>query len=62
MTPDPAIATAADYADAMITARRAKNILLLIILLTLLTQIGVFFGVRYSNVLGDLSTTMPATH
>jgi len=30
-----AIATAADYADAMITARRAKNLLFVIILLML---------------------------
>lgn len=61
MISDPAIATAADYADAMITARRAKNIILLLLLLTLLTQIGIFFGVRYTDVLGAAATTGPST-
>ncbi len=41
-----AIATAADYADAMITARRAKNWLFLILLLMLLIQVGSFFALR----------------
>ena len=45
------IATAADYADAMMTARRAKNLLFLLLLLVLLIQIGVFFVARYTNVI-----------
>lgn len=61
MIPDPAIATAADYADAMITARRAKNIILLLILLTLLAQIGIFFGVHFTNVLDAAAATSPST-
>ena len=35
---DPAIATAADYADAMYTARRAKNLLVLLIFAVTLVQ------------------------
>ena len=61
MTPDPAIATAADYADAMITARRAKNIILLILLLTLLGQLTIFFVVRYTTVLNTVLTTSTLT-
>ena len=45
MTPDPAIATAADYADALLTARRAKNLLLLVVFLILLVQLAIFFTV-----------------
>ena len=37
------IATAADYADAIMTARRAKNTLFLLLLLILLAQIALFF-------------------
>lgn len=46
---DPAIATAADYADAMIAARRAKNVIVLIILMLLLVQLGLFFTARYTD-------------
>lgn len=45
--PDPAIATAADYADAMISARRALRIVGLILLLTLLGQLTIFFLIRF---------------
>lgn len=45
-TPD-SIATAADYADALICARRAKNWLFLLILLILLVQLAIFFLWRY---------------
>jgi hypothetical protein len=47
MTPDPAIATAADYADALMSARRGKNILLLILLLIVIAQVTLFFLIRY---------------
>jgi hypothetical protein len=40
-------AVAADYADAMLVARRAKNTLFLLLALILLIQMGVFFVVRY---------------
>ncbi len=41
------IATAADYADAMITLRRAKNWLFVILLLILLAQLAIFFTVAF---------------
>ena len=47
MTPDRAIETAADYADAMMTARSAKNLLVLLVLLMLLVQLAIFFVARY---------------
>jgi hypothetical protein len=64
--PDPAIATAADYADAMITARRAKNALVLLLLLFLLVQLALFFLIRFdvlpldTTVGSTVATTMPA--
>lgn len=48
---DPAIATAADYADAMYTSRRAKNLLVLLIFVILLVQVGLFFVARYTDYL-----------
>lgn len=50
MTPDRAIETAADYADALMTSRRAKNALILILILILLVQLALFFMVRYDVV------------
>lgn len=58
---DPAIATAADYADALLTARRAKNLLVLIVLLTLLIQLAVFFLVKYTGVVFPTGATASAT-
>ena len=46
--PDSAIATAADYADAMLVARRAKSLMVLILLIVLLGQITIFFLVKYN--------------
>jgi hypothetical protein len=43
------VATAADYADAMMIARRAKNWLVLLLLLMLLFQMGIFFATRYTT-------------
>ena len=48
--PDPAIATAADYADALFTSRRAKNVLVLIVLLLLVTQLGLFFAIHFNAI------------
>jgi hypothetical protein len=66
MTPDRAVATAADYADALITARKAVNILILILLLILLSQLAVFFVGRYTDILpvagAAVSTTGPMSH
>ena len=50
-THDPSIALAADYSDALITARRAKNLLVLLVLLMLLGQLALFFTAKYSNVI-----------
>lgn len=43
------MAVAADYADAMLVARRWKNLLFLLLLLFLLIQIGVFLAVRLNT-------------
>src|SRR5690349_24219694 len=59
--PDSAIATAADYADALITARRAKNVLVLLLLLMLLVQLAIFFTARYTNLAGPTVVTATAT-
>lgn len=47
---DSDIATAADYADAMLTARRAKHVLVLLLILVIMGQIAVFFAVKYDLV------------
>jgi hypothetical protein len=58
------LAVAADYADAMLIARRWKNLLFLVLLLCLFIQIGVFLFVRFygggSVILTAGSTTQPA--
>lgn len=41
------LAVAADYADALMTARRAKNLLFLLLLLIILIQAAMFFLARY---------------
>jgi hypothetical protein len=57
------LAVSADYADALITARRAKNWLFLFLLIGLLAQIAIFFCAKF-NVLkitpeGAATVTMP---
>lgn len=61
------IATAADYADAMMAARRAKNWLFLFLLLILMGQLGMFFAIRHnpgligsSGVVISTATTEPS--
>jgi hypothetical protein len=49
MTHDPSLALAADYSDALITARRAKNLLALLVVLMLVGQLALFFTAKYSN-------------
>jgi hypothetical protein len=41
------LANSADYADALLSARRAKNVLVGLILLILVVQTGLFFAARY---------------
>jgi hypothetical protein len=55
--PTSNIATAADYADAMMIARRAKSGLFFLLLLMLLVQIGTFFVARMTNYLAPEQTT-----
>jgi hypothetical protein len=57
------IAVAADYADAMMTARRAKNWLFILLLLVLLVQLAIFFMVRFRilRLEGDVSVTVPTS-
>src|SRR5689334_2895344 len=59
--PDARIATAADYADAMMTARRAKHWLFLLLLVMLLIQLACFFVGKYTNVIVSESTTTATT-
>jgi hypothetical protein len=54
--PDRELATAADYADALLAARRAKHTLVLLLLLMLLGQLAVFFTLKYTDVI-----TIPTT-
>jgi len=43
------LAVAADYADAMLVARRAKNVLFWLIFACLVVQLAIFFITRYSS-------------
>lgn len=66
MNPDRAIETAADYADALMTSRRAKNVLVLLLLLLILAQLTLFFLVRFDVIpiyapVADPAATQPAT-
>jgi hypothetical protein len=55
------IATAADYADAMMIARRAKNWFFLFLLLFLLAQLAIFFVARYTKfVFADAPDSQPS--
>jgi hypothetical protein len=47
----------ADYADAILAGRRAKNWLFLILLVTLVTELTLFFVARYTNFLSDTTTS-----
>ena len=56
------IAVAADYADAMMTARRAKNWLFILLLVMLLTQLTIFFLLRFKVIrLGEQATITAPT-
>jgi hypothetical protein len=45
---------AADYADALLTAKRAKNLVFLALLLILLGELALFFVARYTPVLSPV--------
>src|SRR4051812_20407491 len=67
--PPSNLATAADYADAMMIARRAKNWLFLLLMLMVLAQIAIFFVARTTSYVlggaaatpGDVSAPLPTT-
>ncbi len=60
--PPSNIATAADYADAMMIARRAKNILFFLLLVMLLFQLGTFFATRFTDkIIPDASPSLADT-
>ncbi|HEY7119443.1 MAG TPA: hypothetical protein VH475_22820 [Tepidisphaeraceae bacterium] len=61
MPPAANIATAADYADAMMIARRAKNTLFLLLLLMLLIQVATFFVARTTSYVLPASGSMADT-
>ena len=63
---EPSIAAKADYADAILVARRAKNWLFLILLVVLVGEIALFIVARTTSALGNvaaasIATTQPAT-
>jgi hypothetical protein len=58
---DRSLATSADYADALLVARRAKKLLFLLILLMLLVQIAFFFVARYTELVVVSSTSAATT-
>src|SRR5688572_12713234 len=66
------VATAADYAEAMFTARATRNWLVGLLALMLVAQLGLFFAARYTTLFGPRGTapvissepapaTLPAT-
>ncbi|MFI5378864.1 MAG: hypothetical protein ACHRHE_06190 [Tepidisphaerales bacterium] len=57
------IATAADYADALLVARTARSWVVTLLLVMLLAQMGLFFTYRYSHALDPVvaTATRPAT-
>jgi hypothetical protein len=48
--PDPGLMTAADYSEALLTARRAKSLLALLLAVMLIGQIATFLLLRYDIV------------
>jgi hypothetical protein len=61
MSLDPSMAALSDYADALVSARRAKRAIVLLLLLALVAQIVVFYLYRSTELLTPLAaTTKPA--
>lgn len=59
--PDPGLATAADYSEALLTARRAKSAIALLLALMLIGQIAVFLLMRYQIVTLPADMTLTPT-
>jgi hypothetical protein len=49
------LANSADYADALLTTRKAKMVVTLLVLLVLLTELALFFCLRYYKPAGETS-------
>jgi hypothetical protein len=58
---DARIATAADYADAMMTARRAKHWLFLLLLIMLVIQLACFCVAKFTNAIFTDTGPAPTT-
>jgi len=61
--PQTNLYAAADYADALLVARRGKNVLVALLLAALLIQLALFFTARFTTVLqvNDLNSPSAAT-
>jgi hypothetical protein len=57
----PGLATAADYSEAIGVARRAKSVIALLLLLMLVTQLTLFFLIRYNVIPDPSASTQPST-
>jgi hypothetical protein len=55
---DNSLANSADYADALLTARKARSVLILVVLVMLLFQLGLFFTARYKIQVDGSSVTL----
>jgi len=55
---DTSLANSADYADALLTARKARSVLILVVLLMLFFQLGFFFAARYKMMIDGSSVTL----
>jgi hypothetical protein len=53
------LAASADYSDALVAARNAKNKLFLVLCLILIFELAIFFAARYSEVLITSTGTKP---
>jgi hypothetical protein len=62
MTIPSPIATAADYADALLSARRAKNVLFWLLLAMLLLQLGIFLLAKYTDLVLPAVVSNATTH
>ncbi len=57
----PNVFVAADYADALLTAKRAKNLVFFAILMILLGELSLFFVARYTHVLSPFPENTAAS-
>jgi hypothetical protein len=55
---DAGLASSADFADALLTARRGRSVLVSLILVILLFQIGLFFAARFKIAIDGSSATL----